>query len=438
MSIDTVNVIPGDQTVMFVSLSNQLAISGFTLVINYDPSVLTPISATSAATRTAAFSQFTVTYNPSGQQGIIKIVGVSSAAGPSVSPLPAGTGPVAKLTFRASGDLAYEGMRIPIRFAFTDPATQNDNTLVSTTGTRIEQTDIAYTDGWAMIMDIGDIMIGDINLNGLANDIADVIYFTNYFIDPANYTFNVLQYANSDVNGDKLVATISDLVRMISILVSGGVSKVVATGETAGDVHISQATDGLTLSYRTDVPVGGMLVTLKSDEPIDLAAISSPATNMTVTSTQDGDLTKVLVYSMTGESMPAGDFTFLSLEGLENCQVTSIDMSSADGRYMTVSLAAGVETLPTDFTLQQNYPNPFNPETRIEFSLPNAGEISLVVYDVLGRSVRTLASGSYPAGNHAVRWDSRDNSGQTVASGVYFYRLESSGKATTRKMMLVK
>jgi hypothetical protein len=113
-------------------------------------------------------------------------------------------------------------------------------------------------------------------------------------------------------------------------------------------------------------------------------------------------------------------------------------MSSADGRYMTVSLAAGVETLPTDFTLQQNYPNPFNPETRIEFSLPNAGEISLVVYDVLGRSVRTLASGSYPAGNHAVRWDSRDNSGQTVASGVYFYRLESSGKATTRKMMLVK
>jgi flagellar hook assembly protein FlgD len=136
--------------------------------------------------------------------------------------------------------------------------------------------------------------------------------------------------------------------------------------------------------------------------------------------------------------MPSGNVTVFDLPGLTDCEVVSVDMSTADGRFMTVALAKGTELLPTDFTLEQNYPNPFNPSTRIDFSLPVAGDVTLMIYDVLGRSIRTLASGSYAAGHHTVTWDSRDGSGQTVASGVYFYRLEAGGTSTTRKMMLLK
>lgn len=437
LEIDTTSAMPGDQATVFVSLNNQVAVSGFQLMLQYDQSVMTPISITSVGTRAAAFSQFTVTQNPGGSQGTIKIVGVASAAGPSVAPLPIGTGAIAKVVFRVTSDLAYEGMSIPVRFSFTDPVTRNDNTLTSTTGTKIEQFDIAYTDGWVKIEDIGNILIGDINLNGIANEIADVIYFTNYFIDPQHYPFNVLQYANSDINRDNLVATIADLVRMISILVGTANGKPVATGDVVGAVKATETADGLSVSYRSDVAIGGMLITLEGESAHDLSMIDLLIPEMTLATSYDGRYTRVLVYSPTGATMPSGEVAVLDLRGMTECTITAVDMSSADGQFMTVSLAK-LEALPSDFVLEQNYPNPFNPETRIEFSLPKAGDISLVVYDVLGRSVRTLSSGSLTAGTHSVIWDSRNDAGATVASGVYFYRLEYDGHATTRKMMLVK
>ena len=438
LTLDTLSVFPGDQATQFVSLDNQLSISGFTLMLSYDPTVLTPLSVTSAGTRAAAFEQFTVTHNPNGQPGYIKIVGISSLSGPGVSPLPAGSGPVAKIVFRATSDLAYEGLAIPVRFAFTDFATQNDNTLTSPTGAKIVQADIAYTDGYIGIMDIGEIRIGDINLNGLTYEIADAIYFTNYFITPASYPFNVLQYANSDVNRDNIVATIADLVRLISILVNGGSARMDVSGSVASSVHTEETSTGIALKYESDVPVGGVLVTLECGSPLDLDMITCSTPDMTVTASQDGARIKVLVYSMAGASMPEGDHEFLTLEGVEDCSILSVDMSSDDGRTMSVSLAAGIESLPFEFLLEQNYPNPFNPETRIEFSLPTAGDVSLVVYDVLGRTVRSLGSGSYTAGRHTVTWDGRDTYGQSVASGVYFYRLDAGGTVLTRKMMLVK
>ncbi|MGH7495150.1 MAG: DUF5666 domain-containing protein [bacterium] len=92
---------------------------------------------------------------------------------------------------------------------------------------------------------------------------------------------------------------------------------------------------------------------------------------------------------------------------------------------------------PQDFALAQNYPNPFNPSTMIRFSLPQAGFARLVVYDMLGRRVRMLMDGVQPAGAQQVNWDSRDDAGQLVVSGIYFYRLEAGGLTRTRKLMLM-
>jgi len=94
--------------------------------------------------------------------------------------------------------------------------------------------------------------------------------------------------------------------------------------------------------------------------------------------------------------------------------------------------------LPDNFALEQNYPNPFNPDTRIQFALPRAADISLEVYNIMGQKVRTLAARHLRAGVHEVAWDSRDESGRRVSSGIYFYRLKTPVYETTRKMILLK
>jgi hypothetical protein len=100
-------------------------------------------------------------------------------------------------------------------------------------------------------------------------------------------------------------------------------------------------------------------------------------------------------------------------------------------------------SLPRTFVLEQNYPNPFNPSTTISFTLPVAGDVELQVFDVLGRSVATIARGALPAGYHSVIWDGLAAGGAPVGSGVYLYRLTFSGEgssktALTRSMVMLK
>ena len=91
------------------------------------------------------------------------------------------------------------------------------------------------------------------------------------------------------------------------------------------------------------------------------------------------------------------------------------------------------EELPTEVVLWGNYPNPFNPETTIRYALPQAGQVHLAVYDLLGHEVAILVDRSKPAGNHTVRFGA-DN----LPSGLYVYRLQAGGEAIVRTMILVK
>lgn len=96
------------------------------------------------------------------------------------------------------------------------------------------------------------------------------------------------------------------------------------------------------------------------------------------------------------------------------------------------------ESLPTSFALSQNFPNPFNPTTTIEFSLPTYSRVNLKVYDMIGREITTLASGSFNAGNYKIFFDASN-----LASGMYVYRLIANGENNssfikTMKMILIK
>lgn len=95
--------------------------------------------------------------------------------------------------------------------------------------------------------------------------------------------------------------------------------------------------------------------------------------------------------------------------------------------------------VPLEFALSQNYPNPFNPTTTIEFSLARQVEVELKIYDILGREVATLLqTNAMNAGRYIVRWDGKNRFGQSVATGVYFYRLVAGDFVHSKKMLLIK
>ncbi|HEX7071642.1 MAG TPA: T9SS type A sorting domain-containing protein [Rhodothermales bacterium] len=108
-----------------------------------------------------------------------------------------------------------------------------------------------------------------------------------------------------------------------------------------------------------------------------------------------------------------------------------VEMGSA------IEVVTGVDDvasdLPERFALEQNYPNPFNPSTTIKFSLPEASEVTLEVFNLMGQKVATLVHGRMQPGFHQVDFDARN-----LASGTYFYRIQATDFVSTRKMMLVK
>ncbi|MCL2063763.1 MAG: T9SS type A sorting domain-containing protein [Candidatus Cloacimonetes bacterium] len=88
--------------------------------------------------------------------------------------------------------------------------------------------------------------------------------------------------------------------------------------------------------------------------------------------------------------------------------------------------------------LSQNFPNPFNPSTTISFNNPVAGNVKLNVYNVRGQFVKTLVDTNMTSGQHSVEWNGMDSNNRSVASGIYFYRLEANGLTETRRMVLMK
>jgi hypothetical protein len=105
---------------------------------------------------------------------------------------------------------------------------------------------------------------------------------------------------------------------------------------------------------------------------------------------------------------------------------------------ITSGIGNGITAIPYEFRLEQNYPNPFNPTTRINYSLAQGGHVYLIIYDILGRKVCTLQNQFMTAGIYHVIWNGEASSGDPVASGVYFYKLQAPGHSQVRKMVLLK
>jgi FlgD Ig-like domain/FG-GAP repeat len=117
----------------------------------------------------------------------------------------------------------------------------------------------------------------------------------------------------------------------------------------------------------------------------------------------------------------------------------SFDVQNGTVQDNSVSTPAGnAAEIPATYALHQNHPNPFNPTTTIQFDLPQAGAVTLKIYNSVGQLVRTLVSGDYEAGAHKVVWNARNDSGVQVASGVYLAVFKAGEVQQVRRVMLMK
>ena len=100
--------------------------------------------------------------------------------------------------------------------------------------------------------------------------------------------------------------------------------------------------------------------------------------------------------------------------------------------------ADGIPLVPLVYELSQNYPNPFNPETMIAYQLAKQGQVVIGVYNIIGNRVRILVDAEQKAGEHQIIWDGTDMTGQSVAAGVYFYKIQAGSFKATKKMVLIR
>ena len=99
---------------------------------------------------------------------------------------------------------------------------------------------------------------------------------------------------------------------------------------------------------------------------------------------------------------------------------------------------SGESAIPTTATLEQNYPNPFNPTTTVRFNLPEEAHVTLAIYTYTGQLVKKLVNHTLAAGQHSFKWDGTNSSNNTVAGGVYFYKLQTAEQVLTKKLVLLK
>jgi hypothetical protein len=462
----------GTMTTVDVTLesADQVAgLGGFNLLIAYDNSALSFQSATAGAIYAACkWEYFTYRFGPDGNcgnacpSGMIRLIGIAETnnGSPRAECQPPDAVPtgisLAQLSFLVSNNRVLECQLVPIRFfwyecgdnsisnadgsklyiscsvkdLFGDPITVPDAAFPSYMGAinscvtcvpnkACVKREVDFVNGYVKIICAADEDDrGDINMNGMAYEIADAVMFTNYFIIglPAFVGHAAGSIAASDVNADGLTLTVADLVYIIRVIVGDALPYPKPT-----NLSVNVSTDNGKVSI-SGSDLGAVFMTLKGEVTPTLVN-----TDAVMAYAYDGTNTRVLVhvpFDMNHYSMPIKGFSG-DIVNVTDAEIVSIEMADVHGYAVKVAL-------PTEYSLMQNYPNPFNPSTKISFAMPVAGDYMITIYNVTGQKVTEL-SGNAAAGIKTIEWNAKDN-----ASGVYFYKLETAGFTATKKAILLK
>ena len=180
-------------------------------------------------------------------------------------------------------------------------------------------------------------------------------------------------------------------------------------------------------------------VEARTDQPLGGSALATPQ----VLSDEGGALALAAHGGVVSDGEVMLSLVFRPTTEIENTVIEITDNQTYDSAFgfnrLALPAPVQVQTRPEVFSLANNYPNPFNPATTIKYALPQAADVELTVYNVLGQPVRTLVAEHQNAGRYVVEWDAANDSGHSLSSGMYFYRLEAGGEfRETKKMLLLK
>lgn len=158
----------------------------------------------------------------------------------------------------------------------------------------------------------------------------------------------------------------------------------------------------------------------------------------------------ILGFSLIGTSVPAGEGVLTTVEwdaptydlrGYVSLTVTNVsgELGSALSFEIGNAFLGTEETsVISEFALANNFPNPFNPSTQINYDVAQPGDVSIIVYDILGQEVASLVNGYHAPNTYNVKWYGLNNDGNQVATGIYYYKMVSGKFVETKKMMFVK
>lgn len=302
-------------------------------------------------------------------------------------------------------------------------------------------------------------LFGDATIDKLV-DIADVVSVVAYILGQISFTSR--QFMAADVVPNDTV-NVADLVGVINIVLgrwTGPSPSPYSESEPLATVKLDYedlqpgTTGEVKILADLEVPVAGAQIKIGYDPnqlSFEAPKLSDWSDNFIAEYKDDkqGELIIVL-YNFSNNPISPGEGNILSLptrvspNAVNKIKLEIEEMVLADENAVEIPVDYGKALVPKAFELNQNYPNPFNPTTTIKYSLPSMGEgqeplpTTLKIYNVLGELVRTLVDEPKSPGVYHEIWDSKDDKGNQVASGIYFYRLRVGKFSETKKMVLLK
>ena len=283
-------------------------------------------------------------------------------------------------------------------------------------------------------------------------DIADVLSVVDFALELDIPTED--EFRNCDVNNDEEI-NITDIILMVDVIFGANARMLSFDPNEIAYVDLLNDYDESELLVNIDYNslVRGLEFELLYNP--GLISINSPSLSdnqdnvmLNYSEIEPGKL-KVIVANLSGGHIVSNDQNYLSVpvtfiggeRDIANISISNINIAGADGKLVnfigrTTSLT--LQVIPTEFALHQNFPNPFNPITEIQFDLPEESAVSLDIYNLMGQNIRTLASETYSPGFHSIVWDGTNDYGEQVATGMYFYSIQTNLSQATKKMLFLK
>ncbi len=293
--------------------------------------------------------------------------------------------------------------------------------------------------------DVSEIVLrGDVNVNGVAYEVADAVVFSNYFISGLSAFGSHVEesIASTDANDDGITLSVADLVQLVRVLTNDA-DPIPRILPHTTEASVSLSVDNSTVTIATNSPADiGAIYTILEYSGYDIGDpyLSGTVSQMSLKHGDVGGKLKILIYSFEkGRAIPSGsdDLLVLPIMGNGSLRIDDVEMVDYFGNPIPVSFDKG-GALPDRYALHQNRPNPFNAGTTISYEIPASQHVLLEVFDLLGRRTAILVDSDQPAGAHSIIWDGTNADGEVVASGIYFYRIISDSFRAEKKMVLLK